>query len=101
MRWIRGGSDVESGRQLRERERERDSTRERLEREREGSGSIPAGSLHLPACPVSVLAPAVSRFDGKRRRRKEHSRSLSLSLSLSVLGSKWSTGLTPRRVRPF
>lgn len=56
---------------------------ERETREREGSGSIPAGSLHLPACPVSVLAPAVSRFDGKRRRRKEHSRSLSLSLSLS------------------
>lgn len=82
MRWIRGGSDVESGRQLRERERLERETGER-EREREGSRSIPAGSLHLPACPVSVLAPAVSRFDGKRRRRKEHSRSLSLSLSLS------------------
>lgn len=77
--------------------------RERLEREREGSRSIPAGSLHLPACPVSVLAPAVSRFDGKRRRRKEHSlsHSHSHSHSLSVLGSKWSTGLSPRRVRPF
>lgn len=32
MRWIRGGSDVESGRQLRERERD---TRERDKRERE------------------------------------------------------------------
>lgn len=97
MRWIRGGSDVESGRQLRERER---LERETRERERAVVQSL-SGSLHLPACPVSVLAPAVSRFDGKRRRRKEHTLSHSHSHSLSVLGSKWSTGLSPRRARSF
>lgn len=87
MRWIRGGSDVESGRQLREREREIVLERERLEREREGSRSIPAGSLHLPACPVSVLAPAVSRFDGKRRS------TLSLTLTLLLLACLGPSGV--------
>lgn len=56
MRWIRGGSDVESGRQLREREREIVLERERLERERGQSFNpcwVPAPACLPCKCPGS------------------------------------------------
>lgn len=49
MRWIRGGSDVESGRQLRERERNSARERETGERERAVVQSLLGPCTCLPA----------------------------------------------------